>query len=75
MKERKPITREFAVRYRTAKTRPEKSQVPDDFITATGYSRKYTIGILGGGGKTKILCLRDAVDRVVGQLLQTAQRY
>ncbi|MDR2186112.1 MAG: hypothetical protein LBO80_10700 [Treponema sp.] len=57
MKERKPVVREFAVHYRAANTRPEKSKVPDDFITTTGYNRKYATGILGGGGKTKILRL------------------
>jgi hypothetical protein len=55
MKERKPVTREFAVRCRAVKTKIEKSKVPDDFITVTGYNRKYAIGILGGGGKTNIL--------------------
>ncbi|MDR2158793.1 MAG: transposase, partial [Treponema sp.] len=58
MKERKPVIRECAVRYRAAKIKPEKSKALDDFIAFTGYNRKYAIGILGGEGKTKILRLR-----------------
>ncbi|MDR2020892.1 MAG: transposase, partial [Treponema sp.] len=57
MKERKPLTREFAVRYRAAQLKVEKSKILDDFISATGYNRKYAIGILGGEGKTKLLHL------------------
>jgi hypothetical protein len=46
MKERKPLAREFAVRYRAAHIKVEKSKILDDFISATGYNRKYAVGIL-----------------------------
>ena len=57
MKERKPVTREFAVRYRAAGTKTEKSRILTDFVSASGYNRKYAIGILGSEGKTKLLRL------------------
>jgi hypothetical protein len=57
MKERNPLAREFAVRYRAAQLKVEKSQILDDFISVTGDNRKYAIGILGGEGKTKLLHL------------------
>jgi hypothetical protein len=57
MKERKPFTREFAARYRAAQSTVEESTMLDDFISAAGYNRKYAIGILGGEGKIKLLCL------------------
>jgi hypothetical protein len=57
MKERKPLTREFAIRYRAANIKVEKSKILDDFISATGYNRKYAIGMLGSEGKTKLLLL------------------
>jgi hypothetical protein len=58
MKERKPLVREFAIRYRAANIKVEKSKILDDFISATGYNRKYAIGILDSEGKTKLLLLK-----------------
>jgi hypothetical protein len=63
MKERKPITREFVVRYRAAKTKAEKSRIFTDFTIATAFNRKYAIGILGSEGRTMLL-------RLDGKLLQ-----
>jgi hypothetical protein len=57
MKEQKPLAREFAVRYRAAQLKVEQSKILDGFVSATGYNRKYAIGILGGEGKTKFLRL------------------
>jgi hypothetical protein len=61
MKERKPVTREFALRYRAAKNKPEKSKVLNDFIAAAGYNRKYAISILGAERKTKLLRLNGTL--------------
>jgi hypothetical protein len=49
MKERKPLAREFAVRYRAAQSKVEKSKILDDFISAAGYNRKYAIGVPSSG--------------------------
>jgi transposase InsO family protein len=57
MHERKPLTRDFAVRYRTAKTKAEKSKILTDFTSITGFNRKYAIGILNSEGKTTLLHL------------------
>jgi hypothetical protein len=57
MKERRPITRAFAVRYRAAKTKAEKSRILTSFVPVTGYNRKYAIGILGSEGTTKLIRL------------------
>jgi hypothetical protein len=57
MNEKKPITREFAVQYRAARTKAEKSRILTDFTTAVGFNRKYAIGILNSEGKTRFLCL------------------
>jgi hypothetical protein len=57
MKEKRPITREFAIRYRAARTKAGKSRILTDFTAVTGYNRKYAIGILGSEGKTKLLHL------------------
>jgi transposase InsO family protein len=57
MKERRPLTREFAVRYRAARSKAEKSRILTGFVSASGYNRKYAIGILGSEGKTKLLRL------------------
>jgi hypothetical protein len=59
MNERKPIIREFAVRYRAAKAKTEKSAILTEFIIFTGFNRKYAIGILGSEGKTKLLRLNE----------------
>jgi hypothetical protein len=64
MKEKRPITREFAVRYRAARTKAEKSRILTDFTAATAFNRKYAIGILNGEGKTKLL-------RLDGKLIKT----
>ena len=64
MKERKPVIREFAAHYRAAKTKAEKSKALDDFIAATGYNRKYAIGVLGSEGKTKLLRLNGKLLKV-----------
>jgi hypothetical protein len=55
--EKRPITREFAVRYRVAKTKAKKSRILTDFIIATAFNRKYAIGILGSEGRTRFLLL------------------
>jgi hypothetical protein len=55
MKEKRPIIREFAVRYRAARTKAEKSGILTEFTTVSGFNRKYAIGILGSEGKTKLL--------------------
>ncbi|MHB9293332.1 hypothetical protein Holit_02453 [Hollandina sp. SP2] len=57
MKERKPVIQEFALRYRAAKPKAEKTKALDDFIATTGYIRTYGIAILGGQGKTNRLNL------------------
>jgi hypothetical protein len=44
MKEKKPITRDFAARYRAAKSKAEKSGILTEFTTLTGFNRKYAIG-------------------------------
>jgi hypothetical protein len=56
-RERRPIAREFAVRCRAAETKAEKSRILTDFTAAAAFNRKYAIGILGSGGKTKLLRL------------------
>jgi hypothetical protein len=57
VKERRPITREAASRCRAAKGKAAKSEILDGFINTAGYNRKYAVGILNGGGKTKLLRL------------------
>jgi hypothetical protein len=59
MKEKKPIIREFALRYRAARTKAEKSRILTGFTTATAtaFSRKYAIGILNSEGRTMLLRL------------------
>jgi hypothetical protein len=54
MKKKTPITRKSAIRYRAAKTKAGKSRI---LTAATGYNRKYAIGIPGSEGKTKLLRL------------------
>jgi hypothetical protein len=58
MRERRPITREFAARYRAAKTKAEKSRILTNFTAAAaGFNRKYAVGILGDEGRTMFLRL------------------
>jgi transposase InsO family protein len=63
MKERKPVTREFAVRYRAAGTKAEKPCILSGFVPATGCSRKYAIGIPGSEGTAKLLRLNGELAK------------
>jgi hypothetical protein len=64
MKEKRPITREFAIQYRAATSKAEKSRILTGFTTATGFNRKYAIGILNGEGRTKLLRLDGTLVKV-----------
>jgi hypothetical protein len=54
MHQKKALTREIAVRYRSS-ARTEKKQILDEFTRTTGYHRKYAITLLAHEGKLRPL--------------------
>jgi hypothetical protein len=67
MSERKALTKQTAVRYRKS-TKKQKGKILDEFVAATGYTRKYAGWILRSLGKKRIVHLNgEMVELVVGQ--------
>ncbi len=67
MSERKALTKQTAVRYRKSEKK-QKGKILDEFVAATGYTRKYAGWILCNVGKKKIVYLNgEVVELVVGQ--------
>ena len=57
MKERKPIYRVYAEKYRKAKTKKSKMEILNSFVETTGLNRKYSATLLRyHGKKVKIGC-------------------
>ncbi|NBB90551.1 MAG: transposase, partial [Spirochaetes bacterium] len=54
MREKKALTNEIAVRYRS-ESKSGKRAILDEFCQATGYHRKYAMQLLNSWGKKKIL--------------------
>jgi len=66
MSEKRSITRETALRYRTSDKKGKKTML-DEFVRTTGYNRKYAIHLLSNWGKEQVRMVdRQAVKLVVG---------
>lgn len=66
MREKKALTNEIAVRYRS-ESKSGKRAILDEFCQATGYHRKYAMQLLNSWGKKKILVVDgELVEFVVG---------
>ena len=63
MRERHRITEQIAQRYRTA-TRQAKGRILDEFMTTTGYNRKYAIHLLQHWGKSTFVHLEGQLLRL-----------
>lgn len=67
MSERKALTKQTAVRYRKS-SKKQKGKILDEFVAATGYTRKYAGWILRNLGTKRIVYLDgELVELVVGQ--------
>jgi hypothetical protein len=67
MSEKKALTRQTAARYRKS-GKKQKGKILDEFVAATGYTRKYAGWILRNVGKKRIVYLNgELVELVVGQ--------
>jgi len=67
MSERKALTKQTAVRYRKS-AKKQKGKILDEFVAATGYTRKYAGWVLCNVGKKKIVHLNgETVELVIGQ--------
>jgi hypothetical protein len=54
MQQRRALTREGAVRYRTA-DKAGKKRILDEFTASTAYHRKYAISLLSHEGKKHVI--------------------
>ena len=58
MKDKKALTQELARRYRGS-DRKQKTTILDEFVSTTGYRRKYAIHLLANWGKWPALSIVD----------------
>jgi len=66
MREKRSITRETALRYRTSDKKGKKA-ILDEFVRTTGYHRKYAIHLLSNWGKEQVRMIEgQAVKLVIG---------
>ena len=65
MQERKALTNQVASRYRGA-TGSEKRRMLDEFVSNTGYNRKYAITLLNGWGKRTTVVVEGKAVTVKG---------
>ena len=67
MKDKKALTQELARRYRGS-DRKQKTTILDEFVSTTGYRRKYAIHLLANWGKSKTRVIDgELVNLVVGR--------
>ena len=63
MRTRKELTAQFAQRYRTS-DKKTKHLLLDEFVSATGYNRKYGIRLLNRWGKVTYVLLENQLLRL-----------
>jgi len=74
MKEKKALTNEIAVRYRS-ESKKGKQAILDEFCRSTGYHRKYAMQLLNSWGKKQIKIVDGkAVELVVGEPRKPSKR-
>ncbi|MFW5695967.1 MAG: integrase catalytic domain-containing protein [Alkalispirochaeta sp.] len=74
MRERRALTKEIAVRYRS-ESKNGKQAILDEFCRTTGYHRKYAVRLLNSWGTKKIHVMDGKlVEIVVGELRQPKKR-
>lgn len=74
MKERKPIYREYAKKYRKAKRKKSKSEILMSFIETTGLNRKYAATLLRSHGKRIEISEKYTIQGDVGKICRRPGR-